>query len=86
MYDNLQKVAGLTRSIKDGFPNDLPVKGNSGGSFLTMMSQGGLIFGVINIAGNFGTVFVDQAYWQCAIAGKRAVLDLQFARWLRRGC
>ncbi len=70
VYDNLQKLAGMSRSTKDGFPSDLPVEGNSGGSFLTMMSKSGLIFGVINIAGNFGTVFVDQAYWQCAIAGE----------------
>lgn len=26
-------------------------------------SKGGLIFGIINIIGNFGTVFCDQAYW-----------------------
>jgi SSS family transporter len=47
-----------------------PVKDNQAGSYLTMYSQGGLIFGVINIIGNFGTVFVDQAYWQGAIAAK----------------
>jgi len=35
---------------------------------LTMASIPGLMFGVINIVGNFGTVFVDQAYWQRAIA------------------
>ena len=28
------------------------------------------MFGIINIVGNFGTVFVDQAYWQRAIAAK----------------
>ena len=27
-------------------------------------------FGIINIIGNFGTVFVDQSYWQTAIAAK----------------
>ena len=31
---------------------------------------GGLIFGVINVVGNFGTVFLDQSYWQSAIAAK----------------
>src|SRR4051794_35175045 len=31
---------------------------------LTMASIPGLMFGIINIIGNFGTVFVDQAYWQ----------------------
>jgi Na+/proline symporter len=37
-----------------------------------MMSLGGLKFGIINIVGNFGTVFVDQSYWQSAIAAKPA--------------
>ncbi len=37
---------------------------------LTMASIPGLFFGMINIIGNFGTVFVDQAYWQRAIASK----------------
>jgi SSS family transporter len=47
-----------------------PVEGNSGGAYLTMASAGALAFGVINIVGNFGTVFVDQAYWQRAIAAR----------------
>jgi Na+/proline symporter len=46
------------------------VDGNAAGSYLTMASLGGLIFGIINIVGNFGTVFVDQAYWQRAIAAR----------------
>ena len=37
-----------------------------------MLSEGGMIFGIINIVGNFGTVFVDQSYWQSAIAAKPA--------------
>ena len=45
-----------------------PVQGNVAGSYLTMASSGALIFGIINIVGNFGTVFVDQSYWQRAIA------------------
>lgn len=48
----------------------MPVKGNRVGSYLTMWSESGLIFGIINIIGNFGTVFVDQSYWQSAIAAK----------------
>ncbi|KDN44490.1 hypothetical protein RSAG8_05537, partial [Rhizoctonia solani AG-8 WAC10335] len=47
-----------------------PVPGNAQGSYLTMRSKNGLIFGVINIIGNFATVFNDQAYWQRAIASK----------------
>jgi len=47
-----------------------PVAGNADGSYLTMLSSGGLMFGIINIVGNFGTVFVDQSYWQSAIAAR----------------
>jgi urea-proton symporter len=47
-----------------------PIPGNREGSYLTMISQNGLMFGIINIVGNFGTVFVDQAYWQSAIAAR----------------
>ncbi len=59
MYEKLVKAAELH-----------PVEGNAMGAYLTMASMGGLIFGIINIVGNFGTVFVDQAYWQRAIAAK----------------
>jgi len=49
-----------------------PVPGNAHGSYMTMRSKNGLIFGVINVVGNFATVFQDQAYWQRAIASKPA--------------
>jgi hypothetical protein len=35
-----------------------------------MSSLPGLVFGIVNIVGNFGTVFVDNAYWQRAIAAR----------------
>jgi len=47
-----------------------PVKWNYQGSYLTMWSTQGIIFGIINIIGNFGTVFCDQSYWQGAIAAR----------------
>ncbi len=47
-----------------------PVEGNAFGTYLTLASMGALIFGIINIVGNFGTVFVDQSYWQRAIASR----------------
>lgn len=47
-----------------------PVEGNAFGTYLTLASIGALIFGIINIVGNFGTVFVDQSYWQRAIASR----------------
>lgn len=59
MFDKLTAAASLN-----------PVAGNSMGAYLTMASTGALVFGIINIVGNFGTVFVDQAYWQRAIAAR----------------
>merc|ERR1719454_2643779 len=54
--------------VQDGCDN---AKGEvCGPSFATMSSPSGLIFGIVNIVGNFGTVFVDQSYWQSAIAVK----------------
>jgi len=47
-----------------------PVADNHNGSYLTFRSLNGLIFGVINVIGNFATVFNDQAYWQRAIASE----------------
>ncbi|KAK4503442.1 hypothetical protein PRZ48_004357 [Zasmidium cellare] len=45
-----------------------PVDGNAEGSYLTMRSQEGAIFFVINLVGNFGTVFLDTGYYNKAIA------------------
>lgn len=47
-----------------------PVEGNADGSYLTLWSAPGVMFGITNLVGNFGTVFVDQAYWQTALAAK----------------
>jgi Na+/proline symporter len=49
VYDRLQELSATT-----------PVPGNAGGSYLTMRSKDGAIFFVINIIGNFGTVFMDN--------------------------
>ncbi|RLL99741.1 hypothetical protein CFD26_108090 [Aspergillus turcosus] len=45
-----------------------PVEGNARGSYLTMRSKEGGIFWVINLVGNFGTVFLDNGYYNKAIA------------------
>jgi len=68
MYDKLVAAADLRPVLEPTFVPGEP--GNAMGAYLTMASAGGLIFGVINIVGNFGTVFVDQAYWQRAIAAQ----------------
>ncbi|CAN0429384.1 unnamed protein product [Laminaria digitata] len=76
MYDKLQAITkiedcsyGSTAQFTLS-PGCGPVEGNEEGSYLTMLSLEGFIFGIINIVGNFGTVFVDQSYWQSAIAAK----------------
>ena len=45
-----------------------PREGNAGGSYLTLHSRSGGIFFVINIVGNFGTVFLDNGYFNKAFA------------------
>ncbi|KAF4122876.1 urea-proton symporter [Geosmithia morbida] len=59
MY-NLIKKAGEER----------PVAGNYEGSYLTMKSNLGLVFAVIQLCSGMGTVFLDQGYWQRAIASR----------------
>lgn len=49
-----------------------PREGNAGGSYLTMHSRSGFIFFVINIVGNFGTVFLDNGYFNKAFAADPA--------------
>ncbi|KAL4917373.1 Sodium:solute symporter family-domain-containing protein [Aspergillus aurantiobrunneus] len=59
MYDLLQ-----TASV------ERPVDGNTDGSYLTLKSNYGLVFGVIQLCSGMGTVFLDQGYWQRAIASR----------------
>ncbi|KAK5134039.1 hypothetical protein LTR08_007044 [Meristemomyces frigidus] len=59
MYD-LLKEAAIKR----------PVAGNAGGSYMTLKSNYALIFGIIQLCSGSGTVFLDQAYWQRAIASR----------------
>ncbi|SCU97476.1 LAMI_0F10220g1_1 [Lachancea mirantina] len=49
-----------------------PIEGNAGGEYLTMRSRSGGIFFVINLVGNFGTVFLDNGYWNKAISASPA--------------
>ncbi|KAJ4958657.1 hypothetical protein NE237_025768 [Protea cynaroides] len=74
VYNHLLEVASKSRICQEPISHTGqacgPVVGNYGGSYLTMLSSGGLIFGIINIIGNFGTVFVDNGYWMSAIAAR----------------
>ncbi|KAJ8754371.1 hypothetical protein K2173_002822 [Erythroxylum novogranatense] len=74
IYDHLKEVASKSRICLEPISHKGqscgPVSGNYKGSYLTMLSSGGLVFGVINVIGNFGTVFVDNGYWMSAIAAR----------------
>ncbi|CAM6103126.1 unnamed protein product [Calypogeia fissa] len=74
VYNKLMQVSSRTRDCTAPLSySDQAcgrVAGNDGGSYLTMLSTGGLVFGIINIIGNFGTVFVDNGYWMSAIAAR----------------
>ncbi|CAI5528189.1 unnamed protein product [Closterium sp. Naga37s-1] len=72
VYNDLTYAASPTRDCSLQHPGQHcgPVSGNKEGSYVTMMSINGFVFGLINIVGNFGTVFVDNGYWMSAIAAK----------------
>lgn len=77
VWDRLKAVISQEDSTCTAFGYDVETqtcgplgKGNYNGSYLTILSADGLMFGVINVIGNFGTVFCDQSYWQSAIAAK----------------
>lgn len=53
-----------------------PVNGNYKGSYLTMLSSGGLVFGIINIVGNFGTVFVDNVSFHLLFPNLPSILSM----------
>ncbi|KII84041.1 hypothetical protein PLICRDRAFT_179725 [Plicaturopsis crispa FD-325 SS-3] len=57
MYDLLTQAAVVT-----------PVVGNEGGSYMTLKSNQGMVFGAATILSGFAGIFCDQGYWQRAIA------------------
>lgn len=72
VYGTSDKIGSISKmhQLLTKAAQETGVSGNAHGSYLTMRSKNGLIFGVINIIGNFATVFNDQAYWQRAIASQ----------------
>ena len=62
-------TSAMYRLLKDAALKR-PVSGNQDGSYVTMKSNFALIFGVIQLCSGSGTVFLDQAYWQRAIASR----------------
>ncbi|EAW08787.1 sodium:solute symporter family protein [Aspergillus clavatus NRRL 1] len=49
---------------------EMPIERNTEGSYLAFRSVGGLIFAVDIFVAGFTTVWLDQAYWQRAIASR----------------
>ena len=69
-YDNPENPFGGASILYDYISCWKAPNGNLNDSYLTFYSPGGLVFGIVNIVGNFGTVFCDQAYWQSSVAAK----------------
>ncbi|XP_078667260.1 uncharacterized protein LOC144909083 [Branchiostoma floridae x Branchiostoma belcheri] len=65
-----QNPLGDVRTVYDLLTCSSGPAGNQEQSYLTFFSTGGLMFGVINIIGNFGAVFCDQSYWQSTVAAR----------------
>lgn len=71
---SLKKFNSGTSPATDGLPglydllvtagHENPVIGNQDGSYLTMKSNQGLVFGAATILSGFSGIFCDQGYWQ----------------------
>ena len=66
------KIGSLTHmaSMLADAAKSSSVEGHAGGSYLTMRSREGLVFGITNICGNLATVFCDQSYHQRSVASQ----------------
>lgn len=47
-----------------------PVDGNHQGSYLTLKSNYAIVFAVVQVCSGMGNIFLDQGYWQRAIASR----------------
>ncbi|CAO1618232.1 unnamed protein product [Parajaminaea phylloscopi] len=69
VYATSDKIGSFSKMV-ELLSRAPPVEGNAGGSYLTFRSLSGLQFGIINIVGNLGALFLDQSYHQRAIASR----------------
>merc|ERR1719225_2408414 len=69
-FENPENPFGDSESVFNFISCWKAPEGNYENSYFTFWSSGGLVFGLVNIIGNFGTVFCDQAYWQSSVAAK----------------
>ncbi|KAK2804071.1 hypothetical protein FQN51_002602 [Onygenales sp. PD_10] len=51
-----------------------PVEGNHAGSYLTMSSHGGILFGIIHLCANFGLVIMDTSFFVKAFSASPAAV------------
>ncbi|KAJ5733574.1 hypothetical protein N7493_002360 [Penicillium malachiteum] len=51
-----------------------PVSGNQGGTYLTMTSKSGILFGILHTLGNFGLVIMDTSYFIKAFSASPAAV------------
>ncbi|CAK9291236.1 unnamed protein product [Gordionus sp. m RMFG-2023] len=69
LYNDHSHIGGLRHIYNNLYCMKGPYK-NLDNSYLTFVSLSGFQFGIINLIGNFGAVFIDQSYWNCAMASK----------------
>ncbi|KZT00363.1 Na+/solute symporter [Laetiporus sulphureus 93-53] len=67
--DLIGGIEGMYRLLGKA-AEERPVAGSQDGSYLTLKSNYGLVFLIIQMFGAFGNVTVDQGYWQRAIASQ----------------
>jgi hypothetical protein len=72
MYDLLVDAAHVT-----------PVPGNQGGSYLTMKSNQGLVFGAATILSGFSGIFCDQGV--CVVCFHHVSLEADFSKGIGKG-
>ncbi|KAL4810613.1 Sodium:solute symporter family-domain-containing protein [Aspergillus unguis] len=60
--DQIQSIGHLYELVKSAGQRH-PVSGNQDGTYLTMTSKDGILFGILHTLGNFGLVIMDTSYF-----------------------
>ncbi|CAH1777253.1 unnamed protein product [Owenia fusiformis] len=68
--DNDSNPLGNANAMYTYLHNAVGPVGNYERSYLTIMSSGGLMFGVVTMVLSFSVIIGDQSYWQSSIAAK----------------
>ena len=72
VYATSEHIGSLDRfyELLERASEEIPIERNHEGSYLTFRSVDGLIFAIDLFVAGFSTVWLDQAYWQRAIASR----------------